>query len=89
MKKLVNMALMDRMDSMIRLKSTGRVKDFARRLGIPVSTLREYISYMQKMLNAPIRYDKYFPSFYYEYLPDFYLGFENDRTNPREQQEEE
>jgi len=81
MKKLVDLAMLDRLDHLIRMQATGVPIDLANRLGISLSTLHEYILYMRKMLNAPIRYNIYVQSYIYDYLPDFYLGFEKDRTN--------
>ena len=80
MKKFVDLALLDRMDSLIRRQATDSPENLARRLNISLSTLHEYIVYMQKMLKAPIRYNKYTQSYFYDYLPDFYLGFEKDKT---------
>ena len=85
MKKLVNLAVMDRIDFLTRLRATGSPNSLACRLGISTSTLNEYIAYMRRTLKAPIRYNKYTQSYYYEFLPDFYLGFEKERPNPREQ----
>ena len=87
MKQLVDLVLLDRLDFLIRLQATGTPKRLAARLEISRATLFEYISYMRKTLHAPIRYNEYSQSYTYDYVPDFYLGFEKDRTcNPRLQQ---
>jgi len=80
MRRFVDLKMLDRLDRLIRLKATGTPNNLADRLEISLSTLHEYISYMQKTFNASIRYDKYTQSYEYDYLPDFYLGFEKDRT---------
>ena len=81
MKKLVDLVMLDRLDHLIRRRATGTPVDLANRLGISLSTLHEYILFMRKILNAPIRYNVYVHSYIYDYLPDFYLGFEKDRTS--------
>ena len=80
MKKLVDLVMLDRLDRLIRMHATGTPLSLANRLGISLSTLHEYILFMRKILNAPIRYNIYIQSYIYDYLPDFYLGFEKDRT---------
>ena len=76
MKKFVDLVMLDRLHQLIRLKATGPPDRLAARLEISPSTLHETISYMQKVLLAPIRYNKYMQSYEYEYLPDFHLSFE-------------
>ena len=80
MKKLVDLVMLDRLDRLVRLCATGTPQELADRLEISYSSLYETISFMQKILMAPIRYNSYKQSFEYEYEPDFYLGFEKDRT---------
>ena len=72
--------MMDRMDQLIRLKATGTPERLASRLGISLTVLKDYILFMRKLLKAPIRYNKYDQSYYYEFLPDYHLGFEKDRS---------
>jgi hypothetical protein len=79
MKKLSDLVLLHRLDGLIRMKATGKPNELADRLGLSYSTMYETISFMQKTLNAPIRYDTYRQSFVYDYVPNFYLGFEKDR----------
>jgi len=80
MRRLVDLKILDRLDCLIRHKATETPNHLADRLEISLSTLHEYIAFMQNTLNATIRYDKYAKSYYYDYPPDFYLGFEKDRT---------
>ena len=81
MKKLVDLVMLDRLDRLIHMQATGTPVNLAKRLGISLSILHEYILFMRKILNAPIRYNAYIQSYIYDYVPDFYLGFEKDRTN--------
>lgn len=83
MKRLVDLAMLDRLDCLTRRQATGPPEILADRLGISLSTLHEYIMYMQITLKAPIRYNKYVQSYVYDYLPDFHLGFEKDWSQPQ------
>jgi hypothetical protein len=83
MKKNVDLKMLDRLDRLIRLCATGTPNELASRLGISHTKLYETISFMQKTLLASIRYNSYRPSFEYEYEPDFYLGFEKDRSKDK------
>ena len=80
MKHLVDLAMMDRLDFLIRLQATGSPAELADRLGISYSSLYLTISFMKKFLKAPIRYNMYKQTFQYDSEPEFYLGFEKDRT---------
>ena len=80
----IDLKMVDRLDHLIRLHATGKPSELAGRLGISNSSLHENISYMKMVLKAPIRYNKYNLSFEYEYEPDYYLGFEKDRTKSQE-----
>ena len=80
MKHFVDLAMMDRLDQLIRMKNTGTPYVLANRLGISQSVLSEYIAYMQRMLNAQIKYNAYTQTYEYVRIPDYYLGFEKDRS---------
>jgi response regulator of citrate/malate metabolism len=82
MARLIDLVTLDRMDNLIRRQATGTPDELAMRLGISRSTLFEYIKYCNEVLQASIRYNKYEQWFYYEYPPDYYLGFEKDRSKP-------
>ena len=56
--------LIDRMDGLIRRKSTGSPREFADKLNVSRSMLMYYISEM-KDLGAPIKYSKYLGTYYY------------------------
>ena len=82
MKILIDLIMLDRLDQLIRLHATGAPKNLAARLGISLTTLNEMIWYMRNILKASIRYNRYEQSYYYVFVPDFYLGFEKDRSQP-------
>ena len=66
--------IIQRIDKLIRLQATGTPDEFANKLGIVKSTLYTYINAMKDM-NAPIKYDKYKQSFYYEDEGSFVINF--------------
>ena len=78
MKKLVDLAILDRLDRLIRRKATGSPEELAKRLGVSRSTLFELIAYLKDEMRAPIIYVSGRQSYVYEYTPKFYLGFERD-----------
>ena len=82
MKRLVDLVVLDRMDSLIRRQATGTPNDFAKRLGISLRRLYELIAFLRDEMQAPIKYSAYLISYIYDYPPKFYLGFERDRTPP-------
>lgn len=57
--------IIQRMDRLIQLKSTGSPEDFASRLSISERSLYNYLGVM-KELGAPLRYSRIYGS--YEYL---------------------
>jgi len=86
MKHLVDLEKLDRLDHLIRRKATGCPDELAKRLGISNSTLYEILSFLRIEMKAPIIYNRYHCSYEYEYIPKFYLGFEEDRFNRTEMQ---
>ncbi|MDR2234210.1 MAG: hypothetical protein LBE56_13945 [Tannerella sp.] len=78
MKKYVDLALLDRMDFLIRLGATGSLKEFASKMKMSPTTLYEYIVFFSEVLLVPIRFNKYRNTLEYEDEPDFHLGFEKD-----------
>jgi len=86
MKRYIDLAMLDRLDRLIRMKATGPPGKLAVRLGISRTTLNETLFYLRKALHAPIRYNEYIQSYIYDFLPDFYLGFEKDKTHLRNNQ---
>ncbi len=65
---------LNRIDFMIRLKSTGNPALFAERIGVSETTLFEYLSLMREF-GAPIRYERARRSYYYENEGSFCVKF--------------
>jgi len=63
-----------RMDLMIRSRSTGTPEEFARRLGISVRSLYNYLALM-KETGAPIRYSRTKRTYIYTELGSFVISF--------------
>jgi len=74
MKKLVDLAIVSRLDSIIRTGATGSYAELAKKLKISKTTLFETISYLKDEMCAPIIYNVRADSYKYEYIPKFYLG---------------
>ena len=72
-----------RIDNLIRMKATGTPAQLAERLGMSERSVYEYISLM-KDLGAPIKFDSYRESYYYDEEGSFNISFfrkkENDST---------
>jgi predicted DNA-binding transcriptional regulator YafY len=67
MKKYLELQkLIERADKFIHLKATGTPKDFAATLCISRATLFRLLEYL-KSTGAPIKYNKYRETYYYEY----------------------
>lgn len=66
--------MLQRMDQMIRTKSTGSPGDFAGRLYLSERSLYNYIGLM-KALGAPIRYSRTERSYVYEEAGRFVIEF--------------
>lgn len=82
MKKFSDLRTLDRLDYLIRLQATGPPNDLARRLGVSRSNLFELIAFLRDEMKASVRYNTYITSYMYDFLPNFYLGFERDRSKP-------
>ncbi|MBX9783112.1 MAG: HTH domain-containing protein [Chitinophagaceae bacterium] len=63
-----------RIDYLIARRATGTPQELADKLEISESTLYEYISVM-KDLGAPIKYDKFKNTYYYEVSGRFKIKF--------------
>ena len=72
-----------RIDNLIRMKATGTPAQLAERLGMSERSVYEYISLM-KDLGAPIKFDSYRESYYYDEEGSFNISCfrkkENDST---------
>ncbi|AEM72108.1 hypothetical protein Murru_3087 [Allomuricauda ruestringensis DSM 13258] len=67
-------AILERIDQLIRLKATGRPKQLADRLEVSEATVFRMIETM-KELNAPICYDLSWQSYVYTETTSFKCGF--------------
>ncbi|KPM33328.1 Hypothetical protein I595_231 [Croceitalea dokdonensis DOKDO 023] len=75
MKQLTKqIALLERVDQLIRLKATGRPKNLAERLNVSQATVFRMIETM-KELNAPVYYDLARQSYAYSEPTAFKCGF--------------
>ncbi len=75
MKQLTRqIALLERVDRLIRLKATGRPKKLAERLEVSEATVFRMIDTM-KELNAPVYYDLANQSYAYSKPTSFRCGF--------------
>jgi len=63
-----------RIDRLIRLKATGKPSDFANRLELSESSMFGYLALM-KSFGAPIKFDKFRNTYYYEYSGEFKIFF--------------
>jgi len=68
-------ALIERIDQLVRMQATGAPEDFAYRLGISKTKLYRTINIMRD-LKAPVSYDISLQSFIYEEEVGFRFGFE-------------
>jgi predicted DNA-binding transcriptional regulator YafY len=64
----------DYLDSLIRIKATGKPRQLARKLSISERTLYEHIDLMRQ-LGAPIKYCKQKQSYYYQDPGKFCIHF--------------
>ena len=80
MKKLVDIIKFDRLDSLIRHAATGSPEKLAERLGISRGGLFNLIAFLKDEMHAPVYYNKNRCSYMYSFIPEFYLGFERERT---------
>ncbi|WP_276391522.1 hypothetical protein [Eudoraea chungangensis] len=69
-----HLAVLERVDQLIRLKATGKPKQLARRLQVSVATVFRIIETM-KALDAPIMYDLHRQSYVYTEITSFKCGF--------------
>lgn len=77
-------ALLERVDQLIRLKATGRPKKLAERLEVSEATVFRMIETM-KELNAPVYYDLTCQSYVYTQQTEFKCGFFVQKLDEAEQ----
>lgn len=75
-------AMLERIDQLIRLKATGRPKHLAERLGVSEATVFRIIETM-KILNAPVNYDLTRQSYVYTEKNKFRFGFYVEELDSR------
>ncbi len=66
---------LQRIDELIRVKSTGTPGQLARKIGISERTIYEYLKLM-KSFGAPIKFSNYRKSYYYNEEGRFKIFFE-------------
>jgi Mn-dependent DtxR family transcriptional regulator len=71
--------ILQRIDRLTRMKSTGTPAELARKLNVSPSTIYEYLLIMKNILNAPIGYCRVRKSYYYKRSGKLNFGF-----NPEE-----
>jgi biotin operon repressor len=74
---------LEKMDFLIRTKSTGSSQEFAERVGICRSLLMKHIDEM-KALGAPIEYNRYKKTYQYKYPCKLIFGFEGELLKDNE-----
>ena len=71
----------ERMDRLIRRKSTGTPKELADKLNISERWLYIFLDELRSELDCPIRYDRRKRSYVYEIPGRIAIGFESEMEN--------
>ena len=71
--------IFERIDDLIRLKSTGSPTELGKLLGFSRASIFEYINDM-KELGAPIKYNRSVKSYYYFEDGGFFFQFRKNRS---------
>jgi len=71
----------ERMDRLIRRKSTGNPKELAEKLNISERWLYIFLDELRSELDCPIRYDRRKRSYVYEIPGRIAIGFESEMEN--------
>ncbi|WP_299837766.1 HTH domain-containing protein [uncultured Tenacibaculum sp.] len=74
MEFLQKIQVIERLDQLIKLKSTGTADDLSRRLNISKRSVYNILELMKRM-GAPIKYNQTRQTYYYSYECNFVLGF--------------
>ena len=80
MNRLVDLEKLNRMDGLIRQATTGTPNELAKRLNMSLNGLLEMVTFLKDVMKAPIAYVSSRPSYVYEYMPKFHLGFDREST---------
>ncbi|MGB5610211.1 hypothetical protein [Eudoraea sp.] len=87
MKQIIKqIAKLERVDQLIRLKATGRPSDLAKRLEVSEATVFRIIDTMKEM-NAPIYYDLARQSYLYSEMTMFKCGFYLEELDDKTERE--
>ncbi len=81
---LRHIAILERVDQLIRLKATGRPQQLASKLEVSVATVFRIIDTM-KELEAPVTYDPIRQSYVYSELTFFRFGFFRQELSKQDQ----
>lgn len=68
---------LNRIDHLIRIKGTGTPVQLASKLGLSVRSVYEYLNLMREF-GAPIKFDNYRETYYYETEGHFLVSFTSD-----------
>jgi predicted DNA-binding transcriptional regulator YafY len=75
------LALIQRIDYLIRTRATGTPEQMAQRLGISRSTWFNYIAVLKTDLDFPIEYDRQAQTYYYNRPGIFQMGYISTEQN--------
>ncbi|WP_019987854.1 hypothetical protein [Rudanella lutea] len=74
-------ALIERIDRLIRQRATGTPEQMAERLGISRSTWFNYLTVLKNDLNFPVEYDREHQTYYYSLPGAFRVGYVVDEES--------
>ncbi|TAE30466.1 MAG: HTH domain-containing protein [Cytophagales bacterium] len=69
------LALIGRIDYLIRTRATGTPEQMAERLGVSRSTWFNYVAVLKTDMNFPIEYDRQAQTYYYTRPGAFRMGY--------------
>lgn len=77
----MNLDTIERMDFLIRTKSTGSPDEFACKLGLSTRSLYNYLHFMKVRLRAPIEFCKNSQNYYYSGRGVLLMGWTEASVN--------
>lgn len=69
------LALIERIDSLIKKRATGSPEQMAHQLGVSRSTWFNYLTVLKEDLHFPIEYDRQAHTYYYGKAGSFKIGY--------------
>lgn len=69
------LALIERIDHLVRTRATGTPEQMAQRLGVSRSTWFNYVAVLKTELKFPIEYDRQDRTYYYSQPGIFQIGY--------------